>query len=600
MYMRKFTLVISVLSMSLFTTSGNAQVFFSNGAVIQINSGVNVHCNGGIELNNSTTAVNDGIFTTTKNSTLPAPGNFTLNNASNLTGTGTFEVEQDWINDATFNASTSTVLLNGNTQQFITSTNGTITTFNNLTLTGSGAGVNRKKSLQAVDANIGLNGILTINDRELETQTQSFFVLNTSTTAVTNVTTPGSEGFVSSTAPGTFSRATDVASMYLFPTGSSNGTLRYRPIEITPTTATANTYTVRMNNYDPNLDGFNRSINDGTMCVLNDLYYHSILRSAGSSASDIKMHYINATDGSWANMGHWRTTTNLWNDMSTMSLGTSGVFNTVTRAAWSFTNPGDPYVLTNLRPATPSITCASICENSFGNNFSLTGTSTNYTWTVPSGGTITSGQGSDNINVDWTTGSGYIYAYANGTAGCNSLPDSCMVTVLPVPVADFTYDSLTSEGGEIDFLDLSTNATSWAWNFGDGGTSSTQNPSYQYSDEGIYMVIMTASNAAGCTDSDTLFVEADGGIIIPNVFSPNNDGENDFFYIPSGNLKEYSLQVFNRWGQLMFSSTDKSEKWNGTYNGSPCVEGTYFFVLIARSNSKDFSTQGSLTLVRKN
>lgn len=574
---------------------GYSQILTSNGAVVQINNGATVFVNGGVQISNTSSVTNNGLLTVTKNSTLPNPGNFNLGTGSTVSGSGDYRIEQDWINNATFNAGSSSVELFGNTQQLITSSTGTVTTFNDLLLTGTGVGANRKKTLQSVNANIGTTGVLSMNDRELETQTNSFFVLNTATTAVTNTTTPGGEGFVSSLSPGFFSRATNSAGTYVFPTGSSLGTLRYRPIEMVPATASANTYTARLNNTDPTTDGFNRADNDGSMCIINNLYYHSIQRSAGTAATDIRMFYINAADGGWGNMGHWRNTSTDWNNMSTMTLGTSGIFSTVTRAAWNFVNPGDQYVLTNVRPAQPSINCPLICENSQG-TFTLTGSSTNYQWTVPSNGNIASGQGTSSIDVDWTTGTGYVYVYAVGTGGCNSLPDSCQPSVLPVPVANFTTESSGSVYQDnYNFIDQSTGGTSWSWDFGDGGTASTQNPNYQYTGGGTYTVILTVSNGA-CSDTASLVINAGEGIIIPNVFSPNNDGSNDEYFITSSGLTEYNLNVFNRWGQQMFESSTPNEHWDGKYAGKTCEDGVYYFVLKASSKTKDYSTTGTITI----
>lgn len=575
-----------------------AQIFFSNGATVQINSGAVVHSNGGMEIINSSAFVNDGDLTVTKNSTFPSPGNFELNSSANVSGDGIFQVEQDWINDATFSGNNGTVELFGDTEQFITSTNGTITTFNNLTLTGTGIGNDRKKTLLNVNANTGANGILTINDRELSTDVNSFFVLNSSSAAVTNNTTPGSEGFVSSLAPGVLSRETNSTSVYLFPTGSSVGTTRYRPIEVTPTAVAGNTYTVRMINNDPNTDGFNRSVNDGIMCELNPIYYHAIQRSAGATSADIKMFYINAADGSWNGMAHWRNTNTMWNDMSTMTYGTSGVFNTVNRSAWLFANPGDPYVLTNPSPVAPVISCPVVCENSNDNLFTATGTTTDYNWTLPSSGSISGGQGNDSVTVNWTTGTGYVYVEAvDPVSGCTSLPDSCLVTVLPAPDASFDYASSGTFNENIIFTDQSTGATNWEWYFGDGSSSSSQNPVYLYDSTGTFNVSLVVTNAAGCSDSITVQIFV-GGIIIPNVFSPNSDQINDLFFINAGGLSEYKLSIFDRWGILMFESTDINQGWDGkNLNNKICPDGTYYYILKAITPLEDLSQTGHITIL---
>lgn len=202
--MKKYYLVLVWAAFCFPYGESKAQIMFSNGAVVQINAGATVITNGGLEISDTSAFTNNGLLTITKNSTFPSPGNFELNTGANVTGTGTYRIEQDWINDATFTASTSSVELFGNTQQFITSTTGTSTTFNDLDLLGAGVGANRKKTLLNVNASVHATGSLTINDRELETQTNTFFVLNPTPGAVSNITTPGSEGFVSSIAPGTF------------------------------------------------------------------------------------------------------------------------------------------------------------------------------------------------------------------------------------------------------------------------------------------------------------------------------------------------------------------------------------------------------------
>lgn len=585
--------------MTLFAgLNASSQIFFSNGATIQVNTGAVAISNGGMEISNSSSFTNNGTITITKNSSFATPGNFEINNSAVVGGNGTLRVEQDWINDATFNGGNSTVELFGNTEQFITSTNATVTTFNNLTLTGTGVGNNRKKSLLSVNANSGVNGILTINDRELATDVNSFFVLNPSTAAVTNNTTPSSEGFVSSIAPGFLSRVTNVASAYIFPTGSSVGTTRYRPIEVTPSAAAGNAYTVRMINNDANNDGFNRSVNDGVMCVLNPVYYHAINRPVGATSADIKMFYDPLNDGSWNGMGHWRLSNVQWNDMATMTLGTSGIFNTVTRPTWLFANPGDPYILTNPAPTQPTISCPIVCENSDNNLFTATGSTSSYNWVIPSNGSIASGQGNDSIAVDWTTGAAYVYVYGvDATSGCSSLPDSCLVTVLPAPTAAFTASASGVYNENYLFLDQSTGATSWDWYFGEGSTASSQNTAFVYDSTGLYNVSLVVTNAAGCSDSVTVQISV-GGIIVPNVFSPNGDMINDAFGIQTTGLTDYKLSIYDRWGLLMFESTDVAQFWDGkTMDGKACPDGTYYYILTAISVIDDWSQAGHITLL---
>lgn len=576
----------------------HAQIFYSNGATVAVTNGGILWCNGGITLDNTSTFTNDGSVTTTKNSSLTLPGTFTINASSAAQGSGTYQVEQDWINNATFVANSSTVRLYGNTQQFITSTNGTVTTFHNLTLLGNGTGNNRKKTLLLVNAISDASGNDSLNDRELETMTNTFFVQNTNTNAVQNNQTPGTEGFVSSDAPGVLSRLTSGSGAYLFPVGSSVATTRYRPILLTPGAAATNDeYTVRFINHDPNTDSYQRSINDNSFCTANNNFYHAILRPTGSDAADVAIYYIPASDGQWNSAAQWRTTNNQWNDIAATNQSTSGIFTLQTRNAWGFVNPGDPYVLTDMRPVTPTITCPTICENSNG-TFAASG-GQGYVWTVPANGTIVSGQGTDSLDVAWTTGVANVSVVSVSPTGCQSLPASCAPTVNPAPNAQFMDTVAGAWGSDYTFIDLTGGTgNSWTWDFGDGNNSTLQNPTHSYTGAGTYTVTLTVTSQGGCTDTAQMIVAALEGVLIPNVFTPNGDGTNDEFYIPNSGLKEYKIEIFDRWGVKVFESEAPEIHWDGrSTSGQPCTDGTYYFILHALTNTKDYSTTGFVTLI---
>jgi gliding motility-associated-like protein len=599
---QKYPLLAALFTIAA-TTGLNAQIFYSNGATVAVTTGGVLHCNGGLTLDNTSNFTNDGSVNVTKNSTFPLAGTMTINSGSSA-GNGYYKVEQDWINNSVFVGGTSTVELYGNTQQFITSINGTVTDFHNLKLTGSGVGNNRKKTLQLVDAMTdAFGGVLDIGDRELETQTNSFFVNDNATTAVVNLQVPGSEGFVSSQAPGVLSRETSGTGAYLFPVGSSVNLTRYRPIEITPNTgSTVDIYTVRFVNHNPDNDGYNRAVNDGLICLANDTFYHAILRTSGNDPADVKVYYIPASDGNWSGISHWRTSNNMWNDIAAVTSGVSGIFTTRARLAWGFVNPGDPYVLTDLRPGAPTVVCPTFCENSAGVLFTATGGSAPYNWTIPGNGTIVGGQGTDSLYVDWTTGASAV-TVTSGSPGCVSLPASCTPTVNQNPTALFVTDTTGSGpwASTWNFLDLSTGGTSpysYSWNFGDGQTSTSQNASNTFTGAGTYTVTLTTTDANGCTDTVQSIITTMEGILIPNVFSPNGDGTNDEFYIPNSGLKEYKIEIYDRWGVLIFESEAPAIHWDGhSIAGGPCTDGTYYYVLHALTNTHDYSTTGFITLI---
>jgi gliding motility-associated-like protein len=598
---KSFKLFFPIACIGLLSTAVNAQtIFFNNGATVFASTGAVVQVNGGLQ-NDGAAAIleNNGTITIANSGT---PGSVFLTNGSIMQGNGQYFVEQDWSNSATFNAGTSTVTLDGDLQQFITTTNATVTTFNNLTLTGTGAGNDRKKTLQGVNANVSATGILAINDRELETLTNTIFVLNPAITAVTNSTTVGSEGFVSSSVGGSMSRATNTTAVYRFPTGSSVGTTRYRPVQLTPATAAANIFNARLGNNNATVDGFSTAALDTTMCTVLSLFYHQINRTAGTDNAGIDVFYSQASDnGLWDALAQFNTpTAAIWNNMGAVTNTSAVPFNDVLKVNWSdFSN--SPYILARVKPAMPVLACNDVCANSQGNTFTATGTGATFTWTAPSGATIASGQGTNAVDVDWGATSGPLTVTTSSAAGCASNPASCSVTANVTPLASF---DTVSSGFTYNFSDLSTGTiTSWAWDFGDGSSSSVPNPSHTFSGNGVQTVCLTVSNN-GCADSvcRTVTIDATDFINIPNVFTPDGDGVNDLFYIDNAGLKEYRIDIYNRWGVKVFQSETAGEKWDGrSTSGELLSDGTYYYILKAVSvTTKDYSTKGYIQLIRKN
>jgi gliding motility-associated-like protein len=115
---------------------------------------------------------------------------------------------------------------------------------------------------------------------------------------------------------------------------------------------------------------------------------------------------------------------------------------------------------------------------------------------------------------------------------------------------------------------------------------------------------LTVTDDLGCSASSTVTISADCSLLlIPNIFTPNGDGDNDQFKVISRGVKEYSMQIFNRWGHLMFESNNPNEAWTGAKNGVDAAEGTYMYVVLAKDqNGKnilvDSQSRGTVTLTR--
>jgi gliding motility-associated-like protein len=308
--------------------SSSALLYAAPGSVVQIN--------GGMTLGGASLLENEGTVTIASNTN---PGTFSIDGTSISQGNGTYRVEQDWVNNSSFVEQNSNVELFGNNQQYISGS--VMTTYHNLNLTGTG--INHKKTLQGINSGIDPTGSLYINDRELDTDTNTFFVTNPSPGCVYNNTAPGAEGFVSSLKQGTFSRQMNVATAYLFPTGSSLLVMRYRPVVITPSSNKANTFTVRMANNDASLDGYPIVNHSLSVANLNPYYYHLIRHPVGGDAADIDIYFDPAFDGLYDGMAQWNTPVrSVWNDMSPVTATTADI----RKGEWSdFTQ--QPFILSN-------------------------------------------------------------------------------------------------------------------------------------------------------------------------------------------------------------------------------------------------------------
>jgi gliding motility-associated-like protein len=182
---------------------------------------------------------------------------------------------------------------------------------------------------------------------------------------------------------------------------------------------------------------------------------------------------------------------------------------------------------------------------------------------------------------------------------------SISVTLTEIPIqAGFTATPTSGSAPlPVNFTNTSvSDLSTCTWDFGDGNTSNTVNANHVYAEPGNYTVQLTVTNSLGCTDVETLVISVlsePSLIIIPNVFTPNGDGNNDLFLITSERIESYRLQLFNRWGNLIVESVDPSKGWDGQINGEPASEGTYFYQLEAiGSDLKEYTKTGFFDLLR--
>jgi gliding motility-associated-like protein len=190
------------------------------------------------------------------------------------------------------------------------------------------------------------------------------------------------------------------------------------------------------------------------------------------------------------------------------------------------------------------------------------------------------------------------------------LPGACkstdtfkrVVTVLDPPVANFTFSPnppVTNEA--INFTNTSVNASSYLWDFNDGNKSTQVSPSHFFETSGNFNVCLSAFNNSNCPSTLCKLVKTDiqPNANVPNAFSPNGDGSNDIFFVRGVAIKNMDLKIFNRWGEVVFHTTDQNVGWDGTFNGKPQEMESYAFVLhVEFYGGTTMDKKGNITLLR--
>ncbi|MFK8045361.1 MAG: gliding motility-associated C-terminal domain-containing protein, partial [Crocinitomicaceae bacterium] len=162
------------------------------------------------------------------------------------------------------------------------------------------------------------------------------------------------------------------------------------------------------------------------------------------------------------------------------------------------------------------------------------------------------------------------------------------ISVIPVPIADFSFtpENPTLSSPEVRFKNLSSSAENFEWNFGDNTTSTELDPVHNYPELGqsytVSLIAMDANSTCENEYSQTLVVQDEVLFFIPNTFTPDGTGKNDFFkpvFISGINVYKFKFQVFNRFGELIFESFDPEGYWDGEYGGQTVQEGAYIWKL---------------------
>jgi gliding motility-associated-like protein len=211
-----------------------------------------------------------------------------------------------------------------------------------------------------------------------------------------------------------------------------------------------------------------------------------------------------------------------------------------------------------------------------------------YTWTAPGQPTLTS----PSITVSPTASVRYLVRVVSAT-GCLGR-DSVQINVAPRPVVAATASTPSLINNPVSFINTTTGATSYRWDFGDNTPPSTEvNPSHTYATATTtapYQVRLTAVYGPGCEESILVPVRV-RGFDLPNVITPNGDGLNDTFR-PFVTTQAIDIQVFNRWGRLVYEQRNYGGNWGSDAATTP---GVYYYRLL---NTNGESWKGWLEVVK--
>jgi gliding motility-associated-like protein len=642
--------LIIILFLFLFHQTLSGQVLHNNGAKVIMQPGVNMFVIGTAQ--NSS----NGVISVQEAAGLSAELIITNNFINNAVagGDGNFRVAGDWLNNNTFNAGTGNVYLNG-AEQIIGGT--ASTSFYNLFLEGTG---NKTQTINQTVTNIlnlGDRELLTQQFSMFVTNTNPSAIVFT-----TGFVSSLQNGFLSRNTASTNTYLFPVGSsvgtfrygpVEIIPENNSASTYTIRMANVDATTEgfdrnsvasdicqtnalfyhrinrTAGTTPVQMNIYfDENTDGSWEGIANWTA---NPNQWEIIIGSTSTPTSPL----------SYAQANNWNTFTQtpyiLYNSNPIAQIDAAGPFCINDTNVSLNANPaggtwnGNGITDVNIGTFDPAIagvgnhvitytvgtgscivteqititvnplpdiaiTAVSVqCEN--GNTITLEA--------LPSGG-LWSGNGivnaSNGIFDPSVAGIGTHTIVYQVTELCTA-QESITITVVSAPAITISgiKESCTGalDGSLTTSVSGGTTPFDYIWNTGD------TSPNITNAGTGTYSVTVSDNN--GCSSSNS-FVLQDPNIpcliypnhiYVPNVFSPNNDGQNDILFVRGENVSSIEFIIYNRWGNKIFESTSLSNGWDGTYNGKPADSCVYVYVVKGLYiNGEEYQDTGNFTLVR--
>ncbi|HQV76664.1 MAG TPA: PKD domain-containing protein, partial [Flavobacteriales bacterium] len=347
--------------------------------------------------------------------------------------------------------------------------------------------------------------------------------------------------------------------------------------------------------------------------------------NAAFQATPTSQQFPNATVGLFNNSspGPW---THAWDfgDGTTAALqapgshtyGTSGTFNVMLVVSGAFCSD-TAWQQVVITPPVPTARFIGQGEGCVPLTVQFTNTSLgaqSYQWNFGDGGT------SSADNPVYTFNVAGVYTVTMTATGPNGGTSTAVkvdsVVVHPSANAYFVLQptEVNVPSQPVFTYNLSANATQYQWDFGDGTFSTEDQPLHYYQQPGVFDVQLIANNDWNCPDTflvlGAVTALSAGTLEFPNAFSPNANGpsdgvydthsfDNDIFFPLHEGVADYELEIFNRWGELLFVSNDVKIGWDGYYRGRPAKQDVYVYKARAKfSNGEETMLKGDVTLIR--
>lgn len=205
-----------------------------------------------------------------------------------------------------------------------------------------------------------------------------------------------------------------------------------------------------------------------------------------------------------------------------------------------------------------------------------------------------SGESSSSITVNPSVSTAYIVTASNN---CGNAKDSIVVVVNPIPLSNVSNDTTILIDNSINLF--ASGGNNYLWFPSNLSCNTCSVVSVSPNSTMIYTVVISTTDGCSVSREIKVTIESDFEIFIPDIFSPNGDGQNDMLYVRGIGIKDMIFKIYDRWGEKVFESNNILNGWDGMYKGYLLNNAVFVYDLKASlSNGKTINKHGDITLIK--